>query len=59
MIEVLLIVANSWPIAVMVVGLGVCVVVRRCIKQAMDNSAEVQTVRASNAVVVRQSDSAG
>lgn len=61
MIEVLQIIATSWPIAVMVIGLAAAITVRRSLKQSMDNSNEIQNIRASQSVVVRDrhSDDAG
>lgn len=53
MIEILQIVATSWPIALMVICISIAVVVSRRWKQAMDNQLEVQNIRSSQAVVVR------
>lgn len=55
MMEALRIIAGSWPIACMVVGLAAAVVVRRTLKQAMDNSQALALDRASGnrAVVVQ------
>lgn len=56
MVEVLSIVAQSWPIAFMVVGTGAAIVVNRRLKQAMDDSRAVRDMRASQAVTVRDRD---
>lgn len=55
-IEVLQIIATSWPIAIMVVAISAAIVLSRRWKQAMDNQLEVQNIRASQAVVVRGRD---
>lgn len=57
MMEALQIVAGSWPIACMVVGLSAAVVIRRTLKQAMDNSQALALDRAngSKSVVVHES----
>lgn len=54
--EALRIIAASWPIAVMVVGVGIAVVFRRCFKQAMDNTKKMNEYRASSAVAVQSQD---
>jgi NADH:ubiquinone oxidoreductase subunit F (NADH-binding) len=55
LMKALEIIAGSWPIAVMVVGVSIALVVRRSIKQAMDNDREAKRDRAmgNQAVVVR------
>lgn len=53
MIEYLQIIATSWPIAIMVIAISAAIVLNRRWKQAMDNKLEVQNIRASQAVVVR------
>jgi hypothetical protein len=52
--EALQIVAGSWPIAVMVIGVSAAVVVRRSLKQVMDNdrAKELDRAQGNNAVVV-------
>jgi len=52
MIEVLSIIASSWPIAAMVIGLAVTFTVRNLIKRDYE---AVYEQRARNAVAVRQS----
>lgn len=49
------IIAQSWPIAVMVVGVASAIVVRRSLKQVMDNDRAEKLDRAqgNKAVVVR------
>lgn len=54
--EALKIVAESWPIAVMVVGLSITTVTNRRLKQAMDDSQAVRDLRASQALTVRKRD---
>ena len=56
MLEYLKVIAESWPIAVMVIGVSAAIVVRRSLRQAMNNSAEIQELRASSALVVRNKD---
>ena len=53
--EALQIVAGSWPIAAMVVGLSAAFVVRRTLRQAMNNQREKELERAqgNQAVIVR------
>lgn len=46
--------AASWPIAVMVVGVTVALVVNRRVRQAMTQDDEIRTLRASSAPVVRE-----
>lgn len=53
MIQVLSIIAGSWPIAIIVIGVATAVVVNRRLKQAMDDSRTIQELRVSQAVVVR------
>lgn len=53
MIEVLGIIAGSWPLAVMVIGLSFAIVINRRLKQSMDDSQEVRNLNATRAVVVR------
>lgn len=53
MIEILGIIAGSWPIAIMAVGIVTAIVVNQRLKQAMDNSQAVRDIKASQAVVVR------
>lgn len=53
MIQVLSIVAASWPIAFMLVGITVAVIVNRRLKQAMDDSQAVRDLHASQSMVVR------
>lgn len=54
-LKALELVAGSWPLAVAVVGVAVAIVVRRSLKQAMDNNRAVKIDRAqgNQAVVVR------
>lgn len=52
--EALKVVAESWPIAVMVVGLAAISVANRRMKQAMDDSQAVQDLRASQSTAVRR-----
>ena len=52
--EALKIIAESWPIAIMVIGLAAAYVIRRSLKQVMDHSAKMDEYRAGTAVVVRQ-----
>lgn len=54
MIEVLALIAGSWPIAAMVVGVTVAVVVRRCFRQVLDNSraAQIDRAQGNQSVVV-------
>lgn len=54
MIEVLQIIAGSWPIALMVIGLAAAIVINRRLKQSMDDSQAVRDLQASQALVVRQ-----
>jgi len=56
MLEYLKVIAESWPIAVMVIGISAAIVIRRSLRQAMNNSAEIQELRASSALVVRNKD---
>lgn len=51
-IEGLRIVAESYPIAIMVVGIAASIVVRRSLKQSME--IRDSQYRASNAVVIRE-----
>ncbi len=53
MIQTLQIIAGSWPIAIMVIGLSTAIVVNRRLKQAMDDSQAVRDLKASQSVVVR------
>ena len=57
--EFLRIVAASWPIAVMFIAICVSGIVLYVIKQSERWRREDKAYRASQAVVVRQSDSAG
>jgi len=59
MIQVLSIIASSWPIAIMVIGIAVAIVVNQRLKQAMDDSQTIQNLKANQAVVVRNRDDAG
>ena len=52
--EALKIIAESWPIAIMVIGLAAAYVIRRSLKQVMDHSAKMDEYRAGTAAVVRQ-----
>lgn len=54
--QALQIIAGSWPIAIMVIGIATAVVVNRRLKQAMDDSQAVRDLRANQAVVVRNRD---
>lgn len=56
MLQYMIVIAESWPIAVMVAAITAGIVVRRSLKQAMDNSQQVRDLRASNAVTVRERD---
>lgn len=56
MIEVLRIIASSWPIAIMVVGLGITIVVNRRVKQGMDDTQTLRDIRSEQAVVIRNRD---
>lgn len=58
MLEYLHVIAGSWPIAIMVVGLGTAVVVRQSFKQLMNNSraAQIDRAQGNNAVVVQRKD---
>jgi hypothetical protein len=53
MIEVLQIIAGSWPIALMVVVTIAGIVLNNRWKQAMDDSQAVKDLRASQALVVK------
>lgn len=53
MIEVLFIIASSWPIAIMVVATVAGIVVNRRWKQTQDDRAAIYNLHASNAPVVR------
>lgn len=57
MIEVLSIIASSWPITIMVVAIAAAIVVRRSLKQAMDNSDKMNEYHTKQAIVVRQRQS--
>ena len=54
MLEFLRIIAGSWPIAAMVIGIAAAIVIRRTFKQMMDATEKQNEYRASNAVVVKQ-----
>lgn len=56
LIDILVIVATSWPITVMVVGVSAAFVIRRSLKQAMDNADDVRNLRAVNSELVRARD---
>lgn len=57
MLEVLSIVAGSWPIAFMATGLGTAFMVNRRVKQSMDNNDTIRALSARSALVVH--DNAG
>lgn len=59
MIEVLGIVAGSWPIAIMVLGAMVGGVVIYLIRWFKQSDQEDKAYRSSQALVVRQHDNAG
>lgn len=54
-LKALELVAGSWPIAFITVGIGIAFVVRRCFKQALDNDKAEKEARNSGerAVVVQ------
>lgn len=54
--EALRIIAASWPIAATVIGIGFAIVIRRCFKQAMDNTEKMNEYRAGSAVAVQSQD---
>lgn len=56
MIEVLSIIATSWPIALMVVFLSGAFVVNRRWAQQQENTAAIYNLNTKNAVVVRDRD---
>lgn len=55
MIEILQIIATSWPIALMVIVVVVALVLNRRWKQVLDDSQAVRDLRSSQAMVVRDS----
>lgn len=55
MIEILQIIATSWPIALMVIVIVVALVLNRRWKQVLDDSQAVRDLRSSQAMVVRDS----
>lgn len=52
-LEYLKVIASSWPLTIMVIGLAAAIVVNRRLKQAMDDSQAVRDLNASQSVVVR------
>lgn len=59
MIEVLRIIADSWPIAVMILGAIAGGVILYLIRWFKQSDREDKAYRSSQAVVVRRSDDAG
>lgn len=57
MMEILTIIASSWPIATMVVAIAAAIVVRRSLKQSMDLTDKMNEYNINKAVVVRQRQS--
>lgn len=56
MIEVLQIIATSWPIALMTIVTIAAIVLNRRWKQVLDDSQAVRDLRSTQAVVVRDRD---
>lgn len=55
MIEVLQIIAASWPIAIMVVFLSAAILLNRRWKQHQEDQAAIRNLNTKNAVVVQRS----
>lgn len=56
MIEVLQIIATSWPIALMIIVIVIAIVLNKRWKQVLDDSQAVRDLRSSQAMVVRDRD---
>lgn len=56
MLEVLQIIATSWPIALMVIVIVVASVLNRRWKQVLDDSQAIRDLRSTQAVIVRDSN---
>lgn len=55
MLQYLIVIAESWPIAVMVIGVAVCIVVRRSIRQRLAITERTTALhRSDKAVVVHE-----
>lgn len=53
MLQYLTVIAESWPLTLMVVGIAIAIVVNRRLKQMQDDSQTLRDIRASKSVVVR------